>query len=420
MKDRQFNVLIHTFSYAGNGGFKSERPEVGRYLKRLSLEMSKDKRIANFADHDVSDTPITMTRNAACRDALRGGADFLLMVDSDMEPDYLWSAGDRTAKPFFQEAFNHAVKNYDKGPFVYAAPYCGPPPNESVYVFHWASSASGIANEADVQLSPYTRHQAAMMSGMQPCAAAATGLMLIDCRILDMTSPKRQLEAMLESGMSKHEAEQLIRSWFYYEYTDVFQAEKCGTEDVMFTRDISLWGEKNLGYNPLMCLWDSWAIHWKPHGVGKPQILYADQVSHKLFAAKERGLVSNVRNEVVDYWDSLPAEIRAQVSGEPESGQHQDWAATDNGHGLRGAEDRDTAARGSHPDGGNRGDDSGVAAGGGSGNGGGPGVETLDCGSIGLSGNSGPVAGDAGLAGDPSCIQTVVDGLSVVEVPVHV
>jgi uncharacterized UPF0146 family protein len=64
------------------------------------------------------------------------------------------------------------------------------------------------------------------------------------------------------------------------------------------TRDLSLVGTTQLGYNPVFCNWDAWAGHWKPKCVGKPAILSASSVGHKLKDAWGTGYENNVK--VVD------------------------------------------------------------------------------------------------------------------------
>jgi hypothetical protein len=85
---------------------------------------------------------------------------------------------------------------------------------------------------------------------------------------------------------AKQQAEQ---SWFYYEYTDQYQQHKGSTEDVTATRDISIHGMLELGYNPLRVNWDAWAGHWKVKCVDKPVCLSVDDVSSKLIRAATDG-----------------------------------------------------------------------------------------------------------------------------------
>ena len=48
------------------------------------------------------------------------------------------------------------------------------------------------------------------------------------------------------------------------------------------TRDLSLVGSRELGYNPVKCNWDAWAGHWKPKCVGRPVTLSAKSLSSKI------------------------------------------------------------------------------------------------------------------------------------------
>lgn len=260
---QKFSVGIVTFSYGGNGGISSEVPDIREWMIPTVLEAHKDDRISGIRVWNLSDTPITMTRNRAVLMARQYGIDVLVMVDSDMKPDI--NAGLPDAKPFFKSSFDFLVDHYHKGPCVIGAPYCGPPPVENVYVFRWQNLVSENPNP-DFQLEMYDRHTAVKMAGIQDCAALPTGLIMYDMRAFEITEPKSDAD----------------KPWFYYEWKDHFAADKASTEDVTQTRDLSLAGTQKLGYNPVYCNWDAWAGHWKPKCVGKPQVIDAKGISDKL------------------------------------------------------------------------------------------------------------------------------------------
>jgi len=272
----KFNVGIVTFSYGGNGGISSEVPDIREWMVPLVNEASRDPRIDNIRIWNLADTPITMTRNRAVLHAREMGIDVLVMVDSDMKPDV--NAGQPDAKPFFQTSFDFLVNHYPKGPCVIGAPYCGPPPVECVYVFRWQSMQSVHPNP-DFQLEMYDRHTAVKMAGIQECAALPTGLIMYDVRAFEVTEPK----------------DEASKPWFYYEWKDKFCGEKASTEDVTMTRDLSLVGEQKLGYNPVFCNWDSWAGHWKPKCVGKPQFIDAANVSQKMKESFQANVSSDTK-----------------------------------------------------------------------------------------------------------------------------
>ncbi len=276
---QQFNVGFVTFSYGGNGGISSEVPQIREWMTPLITEISRDPRIENVRIWNLADTPITMTRNRAVLQARETKCDVLVMIDSDMYPDV--AIGQPGAKPFFQSSFDFLVEHYHKGPVAIGAPYCGPPPVECVYIFRWQNRESYNVTP-DFQLEMYDRHTAASLAGIQECAALPTGLIMYDMRCFDLTEPK----------------DETSKPWFYYEWKDKYAAEKASTEDVTQTRDLSLVGTTQLGYNPVFCNWDAWAGHWKPKCVGKPAILSASSVGHKLKDAWGTGYENNVK--VVD------------------------------------------------------------------------------------------------------------------------
>lgn len=274
--EQKFNIGICTFSYGGNGGISSEVPDIREWMIPLVNEASRDERIGTIRVWNLSDTPITMTRNRAVLMARQHNIDFLLMVDSDMKPDVM-NGQDPAAKPFFQSSLNFLINHYHKGPAVVGAPYCGPPPVECVYVFRWQDMQSAHPNP-DFQLEMYDRSTAVRMSGIQECAALPTGLILYDMRAFDLTEPTADGD----------------KPWFYYEWKDKFAAEKASTEDVTMTRDLSLVGASKLGYNPVFCNWDAWAGHWKPKCVSKPQFIDASQIAKKM----QQSFAANVSSEV--------------------------------------------------------------------------------------------------------------------------
>jgi len=273
---QKFSIGICTFSYGGNGGISSEHPDVREWMIPAISKLSQDSRVSSTQVWNLSDTPITMTRNRSVLMARQYGLDVLVMVDSDMKPD-LYS-GSPDAKPFIESSFDFLVDHYAKGPVVIGAPYCGPPPNEDVYVFRWQAHQSHNANP-DFKLEMYDRDTGAKMAGIQECAALPTGLIMYDMRAFDVTEPKTSAD----------------NPWFYYEYPDKYQAEKSSTEDVTMTRDLSLTGAEKLGYNPVFCNWDAWAGHWKPKCVGKPQIVQAQDISAKLKQCWEANYDASVK-----------------------------------------------------------------------------------------------------------------------------
>ena len=242
----KFNFLIARFPYKG-----TESSLVTDWLVKTVCDMKSDHRIGDIYRQKYDDTPITMTRNKAIFDALRLGVDFLLFVDNDMDPDkYLGK--DPFAKPFFKSSFDFMLDNLSN-PCVVAAPYCGPPPIENIYIFQWANLQSDHPNKSvDIRLEQFTREEAAQKRGIEEVAALPTGLMLLDMRVFKYLTPP----------------------WFEYEYEDPpYNTKKSTTEDVFFTRNLAIAGVKQY------CNWDCWAGHLKTKSVGKPVLMTSDAVS---------------------------------------------------------------------------------------------------------------------------------------------
>ena len=284
---QKFNVGLVTFSYGGNGGISSEVPDIREWMVPLVSELSRDERVDQIRIWNLADTPITMTRNRAVLQAREFGVDVLVMIDSDMKPDL----GGPDAKPFFQSSFDFLVNHYHKGPVVIGAPYCGPPPDECVYVFRWQNQQSLNPNP-DFQLEMYDRHTAVKLAGIQECAALPTGLIMYDMRVFELTEPKKEGD----------------KPWYYYEHPDIYQSQKASTEDVTMTRDVSLVGTQKLGYNPVLCNWDAWAGHWKPKCVGKPIFIEAKGVSDKMKSCWTAGVDSSVK--LIDFRSPVADKIQ--------------------------------------------------------------------------------------------------------------
>jgi predicted O-methyltransferase YrrM len=307
---RKFKIYFAFFSYGGNGGIACISPYLRKWWGQLTMHLATDPRIGqeNFVSEDISDTPITMTRNKAVARAKQWGADIIVMIDSDNVPDLLVST-DKTAKPFFSSSFDFIADNWDKGPHVVFAPYCGPPVHpvfggeEYVYVFQWVQDTQ---DEPDTgfRLEGYKREQASLMRGIQAAAAGPTGVIMYDMRAFDL----------------------IPTPYFAYEFNKD-ESEKASTEDVYNTRNISLAGCNTLGYNPMFCNWDAWAGHAKTKIVGPPRILYAEQVADSYRKAVLDDV--HIGTQIVDFEASpLPRKQMKLATPKFQMGDHlEDWEA---------------------------------------------------------------------------------------------
>lgn len=257
------SLLIARFPF-GN----SEAPSVSDWLAETYHKAKLDPRISAVHRVCVDDTPITMSRNRVLKAALEKDIDLVLMVDSDMKPDA--DLGLPGVRPFWDSSLEFVLSH--EGPCAIAAPYCGPPPHENVYVFQWGSLQSDNPN-ADMQLLQYSREHAMLMGGIQEAAALPTGVFLLDVRAIKAPGVKPP--------------------WFEYEWADPpFNTKKASTEDVFFTRNLSLAGV------PVYCNWDAWAGHHKRKCVGKPQKLTVDSVREQFRDAVVSGV--GERDRLID------------------------------------------------------------------------------------------------------------------------
>lgn len=282
------------------GSYRLE-PDSIVWIEKTKEKARKDSRfdrIKMIEPMDVAGTPITMLRNRAVQVALENGFDYLCMVDADMAPDKQgrgengWIPSD---KPFWESSWDFIFEKHLHKPCMIFAPYVGPPPHENVYVFLWRSRQSANPN-VDHQLEGYTREEAALMAGIQPCAAGPTGVILIDMRGIEfMTHPL-----------------------FYYGYEGPKETKKVMTEDVAFTRDWTMTPAPKYGCKygmPLYCNWDAWACHWKLKACGKPELLRNEQVSETYREAALRNI--NAAERQVLLGDVVEqADLQAQMNME--------------------------------------------------------------------------------------------------------
>jgi hypothetical protein len=291
-ENRQFSVMMARFP-----GNAQEHPRSAGYYITLYHKLMSDPRISRVLPFTISDTPITMTRNFTVKVALAKGADYILMLDSDMDPDVACNPDDEqhydpTAVPFWDVAWEfmmerRAREDHIAGrispeagiaeypPATIAAPYCGPPPEENVYVADWQEGEAGTPC-APWTLAGISRGDAARRVGIHPVAALPTGLILYDARVFQL----------------------IPKPWYDYEWADEERTRKATTEDYYQTRNASMAGL------PQLCAFSSWAGHIKQKTVGKPRIIYPDQVADRIVEAVESGRKSDVRLAYVNPQDA--------------------------------------------------------------------------------------------------------------------
>lgn len=263
---KKFRVMVCQFP-----GGNSTHPDVGDWLAETLYKMKTDGRIGDIRRFKLNETPITMSRNRAVKEAIETNCDYVLMIDSDMGPDYAVGQ-DPLARPFWDVAWGFMMKrreeeedpngapagsdwlnidgklDYCLPPATIAAPYCGPPPLELPYIFRWKNRQSDNP-DPDYYLECLERSDAAMRSGIEEVAALPTGLILYDTRVFKALEAAQALP------------------WFDYEYSDPpYNTKKATTEDVWQTRNGTLL-EPSM---PLYVAWDCWAIHYKTKAVKKP------------------------------------------------------------------------------------------------------------------------------------------------------
>lgn len=319
--ERKLSCLFVFFSYGGHSGMPAEHPSCREFVTQIQSQTHNDPRIDRIEMKTYSDTPITMTRNKAIKDAREQGFDLVVFFDADQ--DFMLHADDPWYKPFFPVAFDAIYDHYDKGPLVIAAPYTGGANNgQNIFYFQWRNQGV-MGDDTTFSLEQYTREEAALMSGLHPVAALPTGLIMFDLRIFDVLddgrlSKEQALDLYKDGKITKAEAlRSLSDGYFYYEWTDETASEKASTEDVTITRDISLIGEIKLGYNPLRVACDSWIGHVKPYTTGRPKIFSTEQVGNTL----KRAVLNNIsfRDRIVRVKNDRLLKLLEQRNGHASS-----------------------------------------------------------------------------------------------------
>lgn len=271
-----FTVMIARFP-----GNRQEDPDSSGWVMQTLLQITKDERIDEVLPWKMCDTPITMVRNTCVLDAQKEHVDYLLMIDSDMSPDCerdlgfpgFWTRAWEFMMERRQKEIDHAelcTEKYSNAeelalekfpPATVAAPYCGPPPEELVYIFRWRTFEPDTVDPVN-RLQMFGRDEAATKRGFEEVAALPTGLILYDMRVFDLLPPP----------------------WFDYEWGDrPYNTVKATTEDVFQTRNASLMGL------PQFVDWDSWAAHIKPKKVGKPAPFSIASINEQFAQAVLRG-----------------------------------------------------------------------------------------------------------------------------------
>lgn len=298
------SIAVALFAYGGNGGTSSLIPELAVWFAKAYHRLHSDPRIERVGVEVYSDTPIYMTRNRAVKDAIAGGYDFLLMLDSDNEPDAYYGH-DASAQLFLNEPFSFAFDRLKQGlPTVIAAPYCGPPPppvskpgvidmGEVPYLFQMTNKETIEGGRSFPTM--LTRMEAARLKGIVPMWALPTGVSLFSLNAFQ--------------GPPK--------PYFRYEHDEDW-AEKRGTEDCYATRNLNLYWLSKIGQHVCYAACDSWAFHHKPKRVGKP-----DYVSMEEYAKEMRDAIIESRSSLeehrhVDFTANVPTANlprRGQVLG---------------------------------------------------------------------------------------------------------
>ena len=261
-KDRQtqFRVGLVVFSYGG-----MVRDDLLLWFADVYGRLLADDRVHSIAKWKVNETPTDMARNKAVQEAKEFKVDYLLMLDNDMMNDlYLVAPAHQYSAyspppanqvvEFWKSSWNFILeRRRERALAAVAAPYCGPPPNELVYVNEFKNLESHPV-DPQFHLGTIGREDASRRRGFEKVASTPTGCLLIDMRCFDLIQPP----------------------YFHYEYEDATCSKKISTEDTVCTRNLVMAGAE------MWVNWEAWSGHWKEKLVGKPSPITPDEVADSI------------------------------------------------------------------------------------------------------------------------------------------
>lgn len=276
-------------------GGNTLHPDVSDFITQTVGKLVKDPRVGEDSVRlwRRNDTPVTLSRNQCLVAAERLGMDWVLMLDNDNSPDL---PGEES---FWDTSWEFALAHH--GPLVIAAPYGGAPPFEMPFTFRWVNRETGHANP-DFQIEAVPRSEAARLREIVPAAALPTGVMLIDMRAVKLLPhPRFYYEWKGDGKPCKHCGVRKPGP----------QVEKASTEDISFSRDCHVAGVK------LYANYRSYAGHWKPKLVGRPQLIPDDAIpavlmerARELVAAETKAVAAPPKKKPVTNGKPAPAAAR--------------------------------------------------------------------------------------------------------------
>ena len=205
----------------------TEHPAVGEWLARTATAILADSRhVVGLNSFWVDRSPVYCARNYAVEIAKQQRADFLVMIDHDMLPDYI-----PNASAFWDTSFAFAMQH--DGPCMIGAPCARA--DGSVCVFR------EVETDDTIGLEFWDQEFAATATGIEKVPAVSLALSLIDMRCFEAVK----------------------KPYFQFGFAD----EALTTVS---------WGEESFGVKlteagvPVFVNWDCWAGHSKTIIHGKP------------------------------------------------------------------------------------------------------------------------------------------------------
>jgi hypothetical protein len=211
------------------------------YCMRLQAAAYKDPRVGIFQFDSEPHLQIDVARNAAVEKAKTAGADLLIMIDNDMQPDHV-APHIASKRQFFPDLLDLLETKWTRdslNPMIVGVPYRTGAPFY-LPLGYYLQPGNDEYGDPVHDLAEIPEDSAMIMRGIQLAPAVAAGLLAITMDVFSF-----------------------LHLPYFELKTNESRTKLRNTEDLTFCGDAFASGIK------CYCNWDAWAVHWKRSPIGK-------------------------------------------------------------------------------------------------------------------------------------------------------